>query len=277
MLQYFWASWKIWCQNWTKQLVCLSQLAHFIRQVHTLSFASAMRSNQIKLLWGKPSFISTRNIYNTVVRSMHRAANCTGYLIVPFFECSRVFGRTGWTSRRSNRVGSLMSLAISSRMREDLEFDVLSILFTKFASVGAWRAFLGESNASIDESSGTTDSPDSSTMVTVMHQASWRIAATSMKLRQCRRRRESQAPTSWSVLPDLRLQLRWDVHIEEMSSTTDLFTMGIDSLMSLPLWEVLREKIGLAVQSNILAQMPPSTISNNLWASVCCQIYQQWD
>lgn len=65
-----------------------------------------------------------------------------------------------------------MSLAISSRMREDLEFDVLSILFTKFASVGAWRAFLGESNASIKELGGTTDSPDSSTMVTVMHQAS---------------------------------------------------------------------------------------------------------
>lgn len=152
-------------------------------------------------------------------------------------------------------VDSLMSLSISGRVREDLEIDAPSSLFVDYPTVGALRGHLSQYNTSqvvqVDDSeadytSGTTtpyqDSDSGSS-----HDGS---AATPLS--------PPGSPGTPSDSESLSMIIRqtiseeMGVDIAELSAADDLSALGMDSLMSLSILGMLREKAGLSLPADFL-------------------------
>lgn len=148
-------------------------------------------------------------------------------------------------------VDSLMSLSISGRIREELEIDAPSSLFVDYPTVGALKGHLiqfGPSqviDADAEYSSGsTTPSLDSDDM------SSQGSAATPLS--------PPDSPGSPSDSESLSMIIRqtiseeMGVDIAELSAADDLSALGMDSLMSLSILGMLREKAGLSLPSDFL-------------------------
>ncbi len=148
-------------------------------------------------------------------------------------------------------VDSLMSLSISGRIREELEIDAPSSMFVDYPTVGAIKGHLAQfgpaqvSEAEAEYSSGsTTPSLDSDDM------SSQGSAATPMS--------PPDSPGSPSDSESLSMIIRqtiseeMGVDIAELSAADDLSALGMDSLMSLSILGMLREKAGLSLPSDFL-------------------------
>lgn len=173
------------------------------------------------------------------------------------------------TDFASMGVDSLLSLAITGRFREELEIQAQSSLFIDYASVGAMKQFLSQFNVAEirdlldDESAGnSTPSLDS-------------YAESSQD-------ESSSAPTSpsspaesdsLSTLLRETISDEMGVDVDEIVAATDLTSLGMDSLMSLSILGVLREKTGMSLPAGLLLdnlnikaiekslQVPPVDIS----------------
>ena len=145
-------------------------------------------------------------------------------------------------------VDSLMSLSITGRIREELEIDVPSSLFTDQPTVGELKRFMGQydSSDSLDvlvESDGSTtpnlDSSDTSS------QSDSFSTPTS--------------PGSPGESEDLQAIIRgiisseMGLEVSELLAAGDLASLGMDSLMSLTILGELREKTGLSLPADFLA------------------------
>lgn len=134
-------------------------------------------------------------------------------------------------------VDSLMSLSISGRFREELDLDIPATLFTDYPTIGDLKTFLtqqkGETTPELSEDGSTSSETDSETIQT---------PASSQD-----RHLSSEGDES-SVIADLRsiIAEEMGMGIEEIADTTDLSTMGMDSLMSLTILGALREKTSLS-------------------------------
>ncbi|KAF6220093.1 hypothetical protein HO133_003224 [Letharia lupina] len=148
-------------------------------------------------------------------------------------------------------VDSLMSLSISGRIREELEIDAPSSLFVDYPTVGALKGHLlqfGPSQsieAEPEYSSGsTTPSLDSDDM------SSQGSAATPLS--------PPDSPGTPSDSDSLSMIIRqtiseeMGVDIAELSAADDLSALGMDSLMSLSILGMLREKAGLSLPADFL-------------------------
>lgn len=148
-------------------------------------------------------------------------------------------------------VDSLMSLSISGRIREELEIDAPSSLFVDYPTVGALKGHLAQFGSSqiidveAESSSGsTTPSLDSDDM------SSQGSAATPLS--------PPGSPGSPSDSESLSMIIRqtiseeMGVDIAELSAADDLSALGMDSLMSLSILGMLREKAGLSLPSDFL-------------------------
>ena len=148
-------------------------------------------------------------------------------------------------------VDSLMSLSISGRIREELEIDAPSSLFVDYPTVGALKGHLSQFGSSqvIDaeaeySSGSTTPSLDSDDM------SSQGSAVTPLS--------PPDSPSTPSDSESLSMIIRqtiseeMGVDIAELSAADDLSALGMDSLMSLSILGMLREKAGLSLPSDFL-------------------------
>lgn len=145
-------------------------------------------------------------------------------------------------------VDSLLSLAITGRFREELEFEIPSSLFVDYPSVGAMKQYLAQMNSGdvgdlLDNRSAGNLTPSlDSDSDSIPDEAS--SAPTS--------------PGSPSELDPLSMVIRetisceMGVDIAEVVAATDLTSLGMDSLMSLSILGVLREKTGMSLPSTLL-------------------------
>ncbi len=147
-------------------------------------------------------------------------------------------------------VDSLMSLSITGRIREELEIDVPSSLFTDQPTVGALKKFMGRYDSSdslevlVEDSTGTTtpylDSDDSST--------------------QSESVSTPTSPGSPGEAEDLQTIIRgiisaeMGLEISELLAAGDLGSLGMDSLMALTILGELREKTGLSLPADFLTE-----------------------
>ena len=147
-------------------------------------------------------------------------------------------------------VDSLMSLSITGRIREEMEIDVPSSLFTDHPTVGALKRFMGRYDSSdtlevlVEESTGTTtpylDSDGSST--------------------QSESVSTPTSPGSPGESEDLQAIIRGVVSLEmglevsELLAAGDLSSLGMDSLMALTILGELREKTGLSLPADFLTE-----------------------
>lgn len=151
------------------------------------------------------------------------------------------------TEFASMGVDSLMSLAIIGRFREELEIEIQSTLFNDYPTVTDLKQFLGRLNAGnvmdqLSEDSGSlTPSLDSDAGSSADEPSS-----------------ELTSPGSPSETDSLSMLIRetisseMGVEIAELVAATDLTSLGMDSLMSLSILGVLREKTGLSLSATLL-------------------------
>lgn len=144
-------------------------------------------------------------------------------------------------------VDSLMSLSITGRIREELEIEVPSSLFTDQPTVGDLKKFMSQydSSDSVDvlvESDGSVtpnlDLSDSSSQSDTLSTPT--------------------SPGSPSESEDMSAAIRnvisseMGVDISELLAAGDLASLGMDSLMSLTILGELREKTGLSLPADFL-------------------------
>ena len=164
-------------------------------------------------------------------------------------------------------VDSLMALTISGRFREELDLEMSSTLFTDYASVGELKAHLsstlgGEavssSSSSAAEESDYSDSEDTNASgITTPDSEDFEVKELKSST--------APAPATASVetedgdvIATIRSTIaeEMDIDLEEITESTDLSSLGMDSLMSLQVLGSLREKCGIELDSTILADNP---------------------
>lgn len=155
-------------------------------------------------------------------------------------------------------VDSLMGLTISGRLREELELNIDSHAFNDHSTVGAFKKFLAQfetASAEVVEeviaSSGSSDSADmeSDSEVTTPSDSSDKGSV----------KGDGPAESNVSELQDIvrgTISDEMGVEVEEIIAAPDLAALGMDSLMSLSILGILREKTGLNIPSDLLGHNP---------------------
>ncbi|KAI0395410.1 polyketide synthase [Xylariaceae sp. FL0594] len=148
-------------------------------------------------------------------------------------------------------VDSLMGLTISGRLREELELNVDSHAFNEHGTVGAFKEFLVtfESSVAVGEISidGGSDSDiddtasDVSDVTTPPDNSEKGSAEGGGALQQIIRE---------TICAEM------GVEVEEIIAAPDLSALGMDSLMSLSILGILREKTGLNIPGDLLGHSP---------------------
>ncbi|KAL8943834.1 MAG: hypothetical protein Q9216_000827 [Gyalolechia sp. 2 TL-2023] len=154
-------------------------------------------------------------------------------------------------------VDSLMSLSITGRMREELEIEVQSSLFTDYPTVRGMKGFLSQYDLSelVEELLDATDgSLDSELDSDDMSSHSGRISTpTSLYSVDAKELSEvATGPESLSMIIRETISREMGVEVQELLATNDLSSLGMDSLMSLSILGVLREATGLSIPTNFL-------------------------
>ena len=152
---------------------------------------------------------------------------------------------TDMTEFASMGVDSLMSLAVIGRMREELEIQIQSSLFNDYPTVKDLKQFMSQfdsADISADDSSGSfTPSLDSDA--------------------DSSRDDPSSAPSSpgspsdsgsLSFLIRETISTEMGVEVAEILAAKDLSALGMDSLMSLSILGILREKTGMSLPATLL-------------------------
>ena len=145
-------------------------------------------------------------------------------------------------------VDSLMSLSISGRMREELDLDTQSSVFVDYPTVGALKGYLSQfdsarssETASDDTDGSTTDSDNTSQDGSIGTPIS-----------------PPSSPGTPSDSDSLQMIIRqtiseeMGVDVVELLAVEDLAALGMDSLMSLSILGMLREKAGLSLSADFL-------------------------
>ncbi|RMZ77257.1 hypothetical protein DV738_g4532, partial [Chaetothyriales sp. CBS 135597] len=174
-------------------------------------------------------------------------------------------------------VDSLMSLTISGKFREDLELEVESSLFTDFASVGALRkhfaslsgpesapaaAPVDDSSSSESNDSGSeSDGESTESGITTPEAEDFAVKPTGPQ-KSAAVEAVAEAPASPADGGDMIETIRqviaqeMEMDLDEITETTDLSNLGMDSLMALTVLGKLREDYAIDLDPSILADNP---------------------
>ena len=150
-------------------------------------------------------------------------------------------------------VDSLMSLSISGRIREEMEIDTPASVFVDYPTVGSLKIHLRQYKSSKgidvedDYASSTAtpsldsedDSQDGSVATPISPPGSPGTPSD---------------PDSLSMIIRQTISEEMGVDITELSAADDLSALGMDSLMSLSILGILREKVGLSLPSDFLVE-----------------------
>ncbi|KAI4231872.1 MAG: hypothetical protein LQ349_005331 [Xanthoria aureola] len=141
-------------------------------------------------------------------------------------------------------VDSLMSLTISSRLREELDTDISSTLFVDYATVGALVKHFSpqeQSAAAVPELSSSSSSSSLNT------KSSFEIVPT-----------PASDPGEEDIVEVIRATIadEMDVQVDEIVGATNLASLGMDSLLSLTVLAKLREATGKDFSSDFFIENP---------------------
>ncbi|KAK8089291.1 Beta-ketoacyl synthase [Apiospora hydei] len=155
-------------------------------------------------------------------------------------------------------VDSLMGLTISGRLREELELNVDSHAFNDYATVGAFKAFLAQfetaGSATAEESTDSSGSSETADLETDSD-------VTTPPDESDKGSVKGDAPSDSNVgeLKEIvrnTISAEMGVEVEEIIAAPDLAALGMDSLMSLSILGILREKTGLSIPADLLGHNP---------------------
>jgi len=175
-------------------------------------------------------------------------------------------------------VDSLMSLTISGKFREELELEVESDLFTDYASVGALRkrladmsgaeaptasAAAGDSSSVESSDSGSeSDVESAESGITTPDTEDFPVKPEMSKSAAVEAMATAPSPATAEGGSDMIETIRvviaqeMEMELDEITETTDLSNLGMDSLMALTVLGKLREEHDIDLDPTILADNP---------------------
>ena len=163
-------------------------------------------------------------------------------------------------------VDSLMSLTISGRFREELDLEIDSTLFTDYASVGELRKQLTTMSTDVSVEPSSSDDSDTESLGSDDMGESGITTPDSAEFDMKPMRSSTPAPAvaadSLTGADDLIATIReiiareMDIDVGEIAESTDLSSLGMDSLMSLTILGALREENGIDLDSTIFTDNP---------------------
>lgn len=168
-------------------------------------------------------------------------------------------------------VDSLMSLTISGKFREDLDLEVESTLFTDYASVGALRKHLGGMSAPDAATGGDASSVESTDSGSESDEESVESGITTPDTEDFPAKPLAQATSAaveavaqppsadgGDMIETIRVVIAQEMEMDlaEITETTDLSNLGMDSLMALTVLGKLREDHDIDLDPTILADNP---------------------
>ncbi|KAI1372948.1 polyketide synthase [Hypoxylon crocopeplum] len=154
-------------------------------------------------------------------------------------------------------VDSLMGLTISGRLREELELNIDSHAFNDHATVGAFKKFLAQFESATttvaSESSGSTGGSDSDADIESDSEVTTPGESDKGSVKG-----DADAGSNNEIQQLIRETIcaEMGVEVEEIIAAPDLAALGMDSLMSLSILGILREKTGLNIPSDLLGHNP---------------------
>lgn len=154
-------------------------------------------------------------------------------------------------------VDSLMGLTISGRLREEFELNIDSHAFNDHATVGAFKKFLAQfetSTAVAAESSGSSGTSDSDDDI----ESDSEVTTPGESDKGSVKGESNEAGSNSELQQIVRETIcaEMGVEVEEIVAAPDLAALGMDSLMSLSILGILREKTGLNIPSDLLGHNP---------------------
>jgi acyl carrier protein/surfactin synthase thioesterase subunit len=158
-------------------------------------------------------------------------------------------------------LDSLMALDILSQLREILGFEVPGTLFIDHPSVKDLQAYLSQQSGTVSPQS-EGDSDWSPLLSSVYSSQSYSSTATSLDICNDDMDIKAHGTTASSLISTIRniIAEQMDILVAEITDSTDLPSLGLDSLMSLSILGSLREDTGLDWPSDLFITNP--TIEN---------------
>ncbi|KAK4122476.1 ketoacyl-synt-domain-containing protein [Parathielavia appendiculata] len=157
-------------------------------------------------------------------------------------------------------VDSLMSLTVSGKIREELELNIHSSAFVDHPTIGSFKAYLAqyekpdrlgsEPSQESDPSSSDDESPEmgsDSIVTTPPDDSDTQSAKDGGSDDASQELREAIRSTIASEM---------GVDVDEVLAAPDLANLGMDSLMSLSILGLLREKTGLTIPADLFVANP---------------------
>ncbi|RYO94073.1 hypothetical protein DL762_000821 [Monosporascus cannonballus] len=162
-------------------------------------------------------------------------------------------------------VDSLMGLTISGRLREELELSIDSHAFNDHATIGVFKTFLAqfESAASPSSptitgsvrSSGASASDDEEDLESDSNVTTPSEDTDKGSFKRGAAQEDSNDAELRQIVRET-ICAEMGVEVEEIIAAPDLAALGMDSLMTLSILGILRERTGLSIPSDLLGHNP---------------------
>ena len=149
-------------------------------------------------------------------------------------------------------VDSLMSLSICGRIREEIEIEAPASLFVDHPTVGLLKGYLSQYSASKAVDSEEESSSGSSTPLLDSDDNSSQDGSAATSVSPPNSPCPPSDSESLSMIIRQTISEEMGVDIAELSEADDLSALGMDSLMSLSILGMLREKAGLSLPADFL-------------------------
>ena len=154
-------------------------------------------------------------------------------------------------------VDSLMALTISGKFREALGVEISSSMFVDYPAVKDLKKFLGSTESASNEPPRTSDSSSSE------EGSPSRLASPTAEIDSASSVTDSEGSTplecgdsSTSTLIRATIAEETGVPLGDIDGSTDLASLGLDSLMSLTIGGKIRESTGHELPSEFFAENP---------------------
>ncbi|RYP30428.1 hypothetical protein DL767_006239 [Monosporascus sp. MG133] len=162
-------------------------------------------------------------------------------------------------------VDSLMGLTISGRLREELELSIDSHAFNDHATIGIFKSFLAQFESADSPSSPTIAGSTGSSGASASDEEEDRESDSGVTTpsedtdKGSSKRGAAQEDSSDAEVRQIvreTICAEMGVEVEEIIAAPDLAALGMDSLMTLSILGILRERTGLNIPSDLLGHNP---------------------
>lgn len=159
-------------------------------------------------------------------------------------------------------IDSLLSLEICGKIRELVQIDIPSTVFVEYETVGKLKSYLQsfeeihEASSATSSSASSDDDKDGESEGSATTASTRRSGGSKHSMSQNGIKAEQRRRKGIMMLFRTTIAEQMDIDLEEVIDSSDLLSLGMDSLMSICILGILREKTGLDLPSSLFVDHP---------------------